>query len=339
MPPTMTDLAENSPLSLTRLASALTYLDAIDRVEGSLLPTTALAMIEVLWAQERLGALGDIGEIGGWRGKSFLALAAGARPGDRLVAIGPVDARPDLDATPHGTGNRSALLEELALFFPGVQLVILQASSPTLVNDTSAVGVFRFLSIDNGHAHSPDDLRLADASLTEQGVCWLDDGFNESFSVTSAYLDAAPGLQPVALFPGKLVLVRPSMAEIWRTQFRGLFARAIERQDVELHCVHIDLYKDAWSELASALRASLLRSAAERRALEAESAVSAYVGSAATAERRALVAEAALSAAETRALEAERRALVAEGALSAFQASTSWRITSPFRALATVLRG
>jgi hypothetical protein len=343
MPPTVTDLAENNPLSLMRLAAASTFLDAIDGVEGWLLPTTALAMIEVLWAQERLGALGDIAEIGGWDDKSLLALAAGARPGDRLLVIG---------AVPRGTGCQSMPRADLALFFPGVQPVIVEASSASLVNDTSARGTLRFLSIGGGHAraHSPDDLRLADARLTEQGVCWLDvfkGAGSVTDSITRAHLDSAPELQPLALFPGKLMLARPSMAETWRTQLRNLFARAIDRQDVELHRVHIDLYKEVWPELAPALRISdlLSRSAAERRISEAEAALSAYTASAAAAERRASVAEAALPAAERRALEAEAafsatelRALEAETALLACKTSTSWRITSPLRVLAAALR-
>jgi hypothetical protein len=42
----MVDLTENLPLSITRLASALTYLASIDGIEGWLSSTTALAMIE-----------------------------------------------------------------------------------------------------------------------------------------------------------------------------------------------------------------------------------------------------------------------------------------------------
>ena len=96
----------------------------LDQIEGWLLPTTALAMIEALWAQERRGYAGDIAEIGVWQGKSFLALAAGARPGERLVAIDPFDAgdptaqRPDLDVTPYGAGYKGAFLANLSRFFP-----------------------------------------------------------------------------------------------------------------------------------------------------------------------------------------------------------------------------
>ena len=212
----VTNLAQNVPLSLARMAAALTYLDALDQIEGWLLPTTALAMIEALWAQERRGYAGDIAEIGVWQGKSFLALAAGARPGERLVAIDPFDAgdptaqRPDLDVTPYGAGYKGAFLANLSRFFPAVQPEIIEASSGALANDRSPLGKLRFLSIDGGHSRAQTliDLRIADACLTEQGLCWLDDVFNPAWpgvvSGLFAYLDSGPGLQPLVLFPNKL---------------------------------------------------------------------------------------------------------------------------------------
>jgi Methyltransferase domain len=323
----VTNSAQNVPLSLARMAAALTYLDALDQIEGWLLPTTALAMIEALWAQERRGYAGDIAEIGVWQGKSFLALAAGARPGERLVAIDPFDAgdptaqRPDLDVTPYGAGYKGAFLANLSRFFPAVQPEIIEASSGALANDRSPLGKLRFLSIDGGHSRAQTliDLRIADACLTEQGLCWLDDVFNPAWpgvvSGLFAYLDSGPGLQPLVLFPNKLVLVRPAMAETWRTEFRALFAGAISREGVELHRFAIDVYDEAWSKFSSALRP--VESAAAR-----------------AAEQRA----AALSACQARAANAEHRAAAAEAALLACQTSTSWRVTSPLRLLGHLLR-
>src|SRR5689334_12708592 len=80
------------PLSLLRLGQAFHYLEHLEHIEGWLSPTTAMVIIETLWAQEQLAVSGDIAEIGVFRGKSFLALAAGARPGDRLTAIDIFDA-------------------------------------------------------------------------------------------------------------------------------------------------------------------------------------------------------------------------------------------------------
>jgi Methyltransferase domain len=313
------------------MAAALTYLDALDDIDGWLLPTTALAMIESLWAQERRGYVGDIAEIGVWRGKSFLALAAGARPGERLIAIDPFDAgdpvaqRPDLDVTPYGAGYKGAFLANLSRFFPAAQPQLIQASSAALANDRSRLGKLRLLSIDGGHSRAQTliDLRIGDDCLTEHGLCWLDDVFNPAWpgvvSGLFAYLDSRPGLRPLALFPNKLVLVRPSMAESWRMEFRALFAGAISRQGVELHEFAVDVYEEVWSKISPTLR---LLESSEAKA----------------ADQRAAAAEAALSACEVRALNAEQRAAAAEAALFACRTSTSWRATSPFRVLGTLLR-
>ena len=333
--PSRTAVTGQSLLSLARMAKALNYLDALDDVEGWLSPTTGLAMIETLWEQERRGARGDIAEIGVWHGKSFLALAAGARPGERLVAIDLFDAgdptaqRPDLDVTPYGTGFRATFLANLAKFFPATQPEIIEASSASFANDQSALGALRLLSIDGGHSSEQtlNDLRLADACLTEEGVCWLDDIFNHSWpGVISGlfdYLNAAPQLQPVALFPNKLVLSRPDMAESWRTLFRALFDRALGRQGVELQRFIVDVYNEAWPHIAPALRASDI-AVAEERALAAEAALSAYRESTSSldAARRS----------------AEERALAAEAELLACRESTSWRVTSPLRSMATAWR-
>lgn len=75
------------PASLARSARAHRYVDSLGRIDGWLNETTALAIIEILWLQERSAITGDLAEIGVFRGKSFLALAAGAAPADRLLAI------------------------------------------------------------------------------------------------------------------------------------------------------------------------------------------------------------------------------------------------------------
>ncbi|MGH7041762.1 MAG: class I SAM-dependent methyltransferase, partial [Acetobacteraceae bacterium] len=206
--------------SLVRAAAALRYLDRLDSVEGWLEPTTALAMIETLWLQERAGITGDVAEIGVYRGKSFLALAAGARAEERLIAIDlfdggdPASERPEHDVAAYGSGNRAAFLANLARFFPGVTPELIEGSSLALrgTEAASALTDLRLLSIDGGHtrALTLNDLQIADAALGERGVCWLDDVLNPHWTgVVSglfAFLDTAPGLVPVALFPNKLVL-------------------------------------------------------------------------------------------------------------------------------------
>ena len=73
--------------SLLRTAAALNYLSHIDEVEGWYSATTALAMMELIWLQESDGVPGGLAEIGIHHGRSFIALAAAARPTDPLIAI------------------------------------------------------------------------------------------------------------------------------------------------------------------------------------------------------------------------------------------------------------
>ncbi len=317
-------------VAVARIAAALGYLDRLDSIEGWLVPTTALAIIETLWMQERAGIAGDVAEIGVYRGKSFLALAAGARGGERLIAIDLFDAgdpaaeRVEYDVAAYGSGNRAVFLANLARFFPSARAELIEGSSRLLRGAEAASGLagLRMLSVDGGHtrALTENDLHIADAALGAQGVCWLDDVLNPHWTgVVSglfAFLAAAPGLVPVALFPNKLVLCRPSAYDFYRDGFRARFGLALEREGIELHAGTIDVYGEHWPAVSAPLRASDVA--------RAEASVAA-------AEARALVAEARAAAAEARAHEATQAA-------GAYAASTSWRLTAPLRTLADLGR-
>ena len=322
--------------SLVRAAAALHYLDQIGTIEGWLSPTTALAMIETAWAQERAGIGGDSAEIGVFRGKSFLALVAGARPEERLIAIDLFDAgdpaaeRPEQDVAPYGSGNRAAFLANLARFFPGVAPVLIEGSSVAMRGQEAAAGLagLRVLSVDGGHtrALTLNDLHIADTALGPRGICWLDDVLNPHWtgvlSGLFAFLDAAPGLVPVALFPNKLALCRPAAAGFYRDTWRRLFGAGLEREETEFHTAPIDVYGECWPGVAAAL-------AIPHRGLAA-------AAEAASDARRA--AEASAAAAEARAATADAAARAAAEVAAAYAASTSWRITAPLRALAAGLR-
>ncbi len=319
---------------VARTAAALHYLDRLDSIEGWLLPTTALAMIETLWMQEGAGIAGDVAEIGVYRGKSFLALAAGARAGERLVAVDlfdagdPMSERPEHDVAPYGSGNRAAFLANLARFFPAAQVELIEGSSRLLRGAEAASGLagLRMLSVDGGHTRdlTENDLRIADAALGARGVCWLDDVLNPHWTgVVSglfAFLESAPGLVPVALFPNKLVLCRPAACDFYRDGFRARFALALEREGIELHAGTIDVYGDRWPEVSASLRAPHA------------------VGPAAGADAAIAAAEARAVAAEARAVTAESEARAAAQAAATYAASTSWRLTAPLRALADLGR-
>nr|MBW4093344.1 class I SAM-dependent methyltransferase [Pseudomonadota bacterium] len=255
-------------VAAARIAAALDYLDRLDSIEGWLSPTTALAIIETLWMQERAGIAGDLAEIGVYRGKSFLALAAGARAGERLFAIDLFDAgdsaaeRADYDVAAYGSGNRAVFLSNLARFFPAARVEVIEGSSRRLRGTEAATGLagLRMISIDGGHtrALTENDLHIADAVLGPYGVCWLDDVLNPHWTgVVSglfAFLATAPGLVPVALVPNKLALCRPAACAFYRDGFRSRFGLALEREGIELQDGTIDVFGDRWPEVSAPLR-------------------------------------------------------------------------------------
>ena len=313
-----------APASLLRVAAALAYLDRLDTIDGWLAPDAALAMIETLWLQERSGITGDLAEIGVYRGKSFLALAAGAREQESLFAIDlfdtqdPAAARAGEDTSLYGSGNRAVFLANMERFFPGRAVRILETSSRELRGTATAAGLagLRLLSIDGGHTREMtlNDLAIAAAVLGPDGVCFLDDPLNAHWTgVVSglfAFLDTAPDLCPVAMFPNKLLLCRAAAAGFYRDGLRGLFAASLERKEIEFHHAGIDVYGAAWPQVSANLRIP-------------------HLPLIAAAER----AEAARAAAEAAAGVAAARAERAEEAAAAYAASTCWRITAPLRAL------
>ena len=60
----------DAPGSLLRIARAFRYVDHLAKIDGWLDETTALAIMEILWLQERSGIHGDLAEIGIFRGES-----------------------------------------------------------------------------------------------------------------------------------------------------------------------------------------------------------------------------------------------------------------------------
>jgi hypothetical protein len=329
------------PASIVRSAEALHYLENLHRIGGWLHQTTALAIIEALWLQERHGIAGNLAEIGVFQGKSFLALAAGARASETILAIdvfddaGAASERPDYDVAAYGHGNQAKFMANLTEFFPRAKVVTIVRSSTDLRGREREFGLtgLRFLSIDGGHTRqlTVNDLRIADACLADGGVCCLDDVFNVHWTgVISGlfeFLQSGPGLVPVAMFPNKLFLTRSALSGFYASQFRALFAHALERERLELHQAEIDVFGDRWPEIGGTLRAIASRTA-EAQAAEA-------AARATQAEMRALKAEGQIAEATARAERAERK-------LAKRRARASW-VPGPLRAsgrlLARIIHG
>jgi hypothetical protein len=300
------------PASLVRAARAFHYVNSLAKIGGWLNETTALAIIEALWLQERAGFTGDLGEIGVFQGKSFLALAAGARSGERLLAVDIFDTpgvaaeRPEYDVVAYGQGNEAKFRTNLDEYFPEAEVSVIARSSSDLRGREREFGLggLRFLSIDGGHTRqlTVNDLCIADAGLTDNGLCCLDDIINPHWlgviSGLFEFLESRPGLVPVALFPNKLFLSRPALKPFYADAFRRLFPDALERERLELHRSEIDVFGDIWPKIGGAMRtiadyrtqsavagaATLAISGAEARAAKAEAAAASAIARAERAE-------------------------------------------------------
>jgi hypothetical protein len=245
-----------------RAAAALRYLEAMDAVHGWLHFTTAIGFLELLWWQEEHGTTGlGIAEIGIHHGKSFLVLAAGAVPGEPLLAIDLFE-RQDLNLDLSGQGNRDVFLAHLAQFFPATRVEVIASPSDALWSRIPELGLrgLRFFSVDGGHtrALTLNDLRLADAALAEGGVCALDDVFNTHWtgvvSGLADFLRADAGLVPFAFLPNKLMLCRPRHAASYAAHLRAALPDALEKRGCEFLDWSIDIFGERVGSLSERLR-------------------------------------------------------------------------------------
>jgi hypothetical protein len=314
--------------SPSRAAGAVRYLAHIDSVEGWLVTTAAIAMIELLWYQEELGKSGGVAEIGIYHGKSFLALVAAARPEDPLFAIDLFE-KQHLNVDGSGTGDRQIFLANLARFFPAANVTAVAESSQDLwgLQDELHLNDLRFMSIDGGHTSelTLNDLRFADRALSSDGVCLLDDVLNPHWTGVLTglfeFLRSGGDLVPIALVPNKLVLVRSGRRESYLRSLRHLLSYALDRKEREFGDSLIDIYGDrplaAWPRAAGLLEVDSATSVANRDPAD-----------------RGHRDNTALPRVET--VKAERDALQRQ--VDIMRESTSWRLTAPFRRAGSAAR-
>ena len=214
-----------------------------------------------------------------------------------------------------GHGAREMFLANAERFVPGRNLRLISEDSTALLGKEAVLGLqdLRFVSIDGGHTRSAtlNDLQVADRTLTDAGVCVLDDVFHAHWpGVITGLFDylALPGqrLVPVAFVPNKLVLCRPNLRGRYAEWLRGILGSALERRDVELGGFPIDVY----GELAPSVLTRIGVPPASTKATDAER------------ERDAVAAR--LAETETR--------------LDALLRSRSWLLTRPLRAAFALMR-
>lgn len=160
-----------------------TYLVAGQfRVEGWLDPYSADFVRAIADIQRGADLGGAVGEIGVHHGKLFLVLMLTRAPGEAAFAIDVFeDQKQNLDGS--GMGDRAAFERNLRHWGKGADDIrVIPASSLSLQPDDilRPCGRVRLASIDGGHTAEcvRNDLRLIEATLTDDGVIVLDDYFN-----------------------------------------------------------------------------------------------------------------------------------------------------------------
>jgi hypothetical protein len=285
------------------------------QVEGWLHPESAEVMGALLEHQLRAGISGGVAEIGVHHGKAFILLANGLREDERGVAVDVFDDQ-HLNLDNSGRGDRAAFETNLAAWAPEADVTVVQSSSLDLepASATATLGRVRMMSIDGGHTAeiTEHDLRLAEASLVEQGVVVLDDVLNAHWlgvvSGLASYLSAGGGLVPFALSENKLYLAASEeSARTWATVMRRRVPDLSGKRNVPFLGHRVDVYG--------------LGSRRRREAAAAESALRDELAAQRRANRRL-----------------RRRAERAEQQVRAIQGSRSWRLTSGLRRMSKLRR-
>src|SRR4051812_2969356 len=149
------------------------------QVPGWLARTDAEIFKAVLVGQVNRSLPGSAVEIGVHHGRSFIAMCLGLNDDEKAYCID-IFENQHLNKDFSGCGNKASFEKNLTTFGIGRDKVVIDPRSSQHVRweeICDAVGKVRFFSVDGGHwleiVHN--DLRLAEASISEHGVIALDD--------------------------------------------------------------------------------------------------------------------------------------------------------------------
>lgn len=209
-----------------------------NEVAGWLNEFSARAIAALSFHQAELDLQGAVAEIGVHHGKLFFVLYLTTRSDESAIAVDVFDAQ-HLNLDHSGRGDKDIFLGHARRLKEDLSgLKIIEDSS---LNLTSAVieshgGPVRLFSIDGAHTEevTVNDLRLADSSLTDEGIVVLDDVFNEFWPEVSVgfarYLSGVrPNLAPFAITPGKVLLARPSHCAAYTLFLRNAFPHRVDK--------------------------------------------------------------------------------------------------------------
>jgi len=170
------------------------WRDGMRQVEGWLAVELLDHLKCIARAQDDVKFVGNVAEIGVYRGKLLIALAHLARGSERCVAIDVFDDQAkNLDGS--GAGSLALVCENFKRFAPDdCELVTVQVDTLAMTIDQRVAvsmnhGPFRLFSVDGGHTvqHALNDLLMAQDMLADGGVVLLDDFYHRHWpGVTEA---------------------------------------------------------------------------------------------------------------------------------------------------------
>jgi hypothetical protein len=204
------------------------YLRYNYKVPGWLHWYTARIILDLSRIQVDAGFEGAVGEIGVYMGRLFILLKLLARPHEKAIAIDVFEDQ-HLNVDQSGRGDRIAFLTNLERWASTRDVELIQRSSLEVSPEEiiAKVGKCRLISVDAGHTEECafNDLNLAEAVATDQGIILLDDFFHASWpgvcTGTVRYLfDDKTTMRPFAISPNKVYLARQAFHHKYKSELR-----------------------------------------------------------------------------------------------------------------------
>jgi hypothetical protein len=193
-------------------------------VDGWLARCDAEIFARLLESQLGNGITGAIAEIGVHHGKSFIPMAISNN--GRLCYAIDIFGRQEFNIDISGCGDKDVFVRNLTKFGVDAKGVFIDERPSTEVTPSDIegkVGKVRFFHIDGGHHHDValNDLNLAEAVVSDNGVIAIDDVFRPEWPEVSMALFSylarkTKDFVPFAIGYNKTYLCQRPFAELYR---------------------------------------------------------------------------------------------------------------------------